>query len=302
MHQELFGGIEAGGTKFICAIGQSPDTIVEYVRIPTTSPDETLRQIVAFFTKRPVERLGIGSFGPLQLNKDLPDYGFITSTPKQGWANTDLVGMLQRMLQVPITLETDVNCAVLGEQLYGAGKGLSALAYMTVGTGIGVGCISNSRIISGINHTEMGHMLIPRSKSEQEFSGSCTYHGDCLEGLASGRAIRHRWGTSASELPTNHPGWELEAEYLACAIVNTILSFMPERIIVGGGVMNHAGLLDNIRSQIVRRLRGYIEHPRLNDIESYITSPALEEMSGVMGALALTNPNYFQDHSYPNTL
>lgn len=289
MHDELHGGIETGGTKFICAVSTSPDTIIAQTQIPTTSPDETLGKVIAFFRNQPALRsMGIASFGPLDLHKDSKTYGYITTTPKAGWHNTNVVGAITTALGVPVAIDTDVNCAAWGEQLYGAATGLENVAYVTVGTGIGIGSVVSSRILQGLTHTEMGHMLIPRDENDAKPS-ACPYHYSCLEGLASGTALRARWGIAAERLD-NETAWEQEARYLAYGLVNAIVSTMPQRIVVGGGIMNHPGLIENIRNHVRATLNGYLDITEITDnIENYIVSPGLGPSSGITGALALAS-------------
>lgn len=289
----LYGGIEAGGTKFICAVGAAPDKITAQAQIPTTSPAETLAAVVSFFASQPqVQAIGIASFGPVDINKQSPTYGYITTTPKPNWANTDLLGTISRALHVPVTIDTDVNCAALAEQQYGAAKGLDNVAYMTVGTGIGVGCIVNGQILQGISHTEIGHILIPQMPEDSNFAGSCPYHKGCLEGLASGAALSKRWGVAAEEL-TDNQAWSLEAQYLATGLYNVITTVMPQRIVVGGGVMNHQGLLEAVRQQVPVIANGYIEATEITQgIDNYIVAPKLGSLSGVTGAICIAKKDY----------
>lgn len=284
----LYGGIELGGTKNVCAVGDGPDGILNERRIPTTTPGETLAQIIAFFGQYQLDAVGIGSFGPVSLDRGAPNYGFITTTPKPGWANTDVVGMIGRALGVPVGFDTDVNAAALGEWRWGAGSNLDMLLYLTIGTGIGGGGISNGALMHGLLHPEMGHIRLPHDRDIDPFEGTCPFHGDCLEGLASGPAMKARWGESAKALPDEHPAWALEAHYLALACVNFICTLSPQRIVLGGGVMNQRQLFPLIRQEVQRLLNGYVQAaPVLDQIESYIVPPALGERVGVLGALAL---------------
>jgi fructokinase len=292
MDNNLYGGIEAGGTKFICAVGTAPDNIIAQARIPTTSPEETLDNVVSFFKSQAViKALGVVSFGPLDLDKKSPTYGFVTSTPKEGWNNTNLLGILSDELNVPVIINTDVNGSALAEHEYGAGKGLSSIAYMTVGTGIGVGSISNDEFSVGPMHLEMGHMMIPRHPDDKEFASNCSYHDSCLEGLASGPALQKRWGVEPRNL-NDEKAWEIEAYYLAVGLVNVITCTIPMRIIIGGGVMNHSGLIDAVRLKIPEILNGYLQIPQIvSNIKDYIVSPELGVMSGVFGGLKLASKN-----------
>ena len=286
---KLYGAIEGGGTKFICAVATSPENIVAQIQIPTTSPGETFEKILSFFNSQPqLTSLGIGSFGPIDLHTESKSYGHITNTPKYGWQNTDIAGFFTTNLGVKVAIDTDVNCAALGEQLYGAGRGLDAVAYMTVGTGIGIGSVINGQIVSGLSHTEMGHMLIPRYDNDTKPS-ACPFHDDCLEGLASGNALKTKWEISA-ELLTNETAWKQEAYYLACGIVNTIVCTMPKRIVIGGGVIRHEGLIEAVQNDVLKLLNGYVALPSIvNEIETYIVTTGLENLSGVTGALVLAS-------------
>jgi fructokinase len=279
-----FGGIEAGGTKWVCAIGSGPDALdaVEIVR--TTTPEETLARAAAFFTQNGrVSAVGVGSFGPLDRDK-----GRITTTPKPGWSGTDVVSILEESLGVPVAFDTDVNAAALGEQRWGAAAGLETFCYITVGTGIGGGLMTGGRLLHGLLHPEIGHMLIPHDRTVDPFDGICPFHGDCFEGLASGSAIRERWGRSAEELSDVAAVWELEAAYLADGLANVIFTVSPQRVIVGGGVTKHPGLLPLVRARVQERLAGYISRPELGDgIDSYLVGPALGDRAGVLGAIEL---------------
>lgn len=285
----VYGGVEAGGTKFICALGTGPDDVQAQTRIPTTTPEETLRRVTAFFEEQPEkpEALGIGSFGPVDPRPGSPTYGFITSTPKEKWQNVDVAGTLRDTLEIPVAFDTDVNAAALGEYRWGAAQDVSTFLYLTVGTGIGGGAIIDGERLHGLLHPEMGHLRIPRAPNDA-FEGSCPFHGDCLEGLASGPAIETRWGQPPEALPSDHPAWELEAQYLAYALVNFICTLSPQRIIMGGGVMRHRALFPMIRERVQKLLNGYVKAPPLLDeIDRYIVPPALGGRAGVLGALAL---------------
>jgi fructokinase len=293
--RRLFGGIEAGGTKFLCAVGSGPDDLIAEERIPTTSPPDTLGQAIAFFRKQEAElgriaALGIGSFGPVDLDPQSPRFGWITSTPKPGWADTDLRSPFLRALQVPVAIETDVNAAALGEGRWGAAQGLDTFLYMTIGTGIGGGVLVEGKPLHGLLHPEMGHIRIPHDRTVDPFEGVCPFHGDCLEGLATGPAIERRWHAPAPSLPADHPAWRLEAHYLALALTTFICTLSPQRVILGGGVMAQASLLPRIREEVVDLLNGYVQAPPiLEAIEEYIVPPALGSRSGILGALALAS-------------
>ena len=284
----LYGGIELGGTKVICAVGTGPADVQAETRFPTTTPGEALAQILAFFQPYRLDAIGVGSFGPISLHRGAPDYGFITTTPKPGWAQADIVGPIRQALNVPVGFDTDVNAAALGEWRRGAGQGLDTFIYLTIGTGVGGGGISNGRLMHGMLHPEMGHIRLPRDPAVDPFAGICPYHGDCLEGLACGPAMRARWGVSAESLPADHPAWQLEARYLALACVSFICILSPQRIILGGGVMHQSHLFPLIRSEVQSLLNGYIQSPIiLQHIDSYIVPPGLGNSVGVLGALAL---------------
>jgi len=286
----LWGGIEAGGTKFVCAIGAGPDDIRAQARFPTTTPAETLAWVVQFFRQQeePVAAIGLGSFGPLDRRPASPTFGFITSTPKPGWSHTDIVGPLRRALDVPVAFDTDVNAAALGEARWGAAQGLATFVYLTVGTGIGGGGMVDGRLLHGLLHPEMGHMRVPHDEQRDPYRGCCPYHGDCLEGLASGTALAERWGQPALTLPADHSAWVLEAEYLALGLVNVICALSPQRVIVGGGVARQPALWPLLRRRVQELLNGYLQAEAiLESIGEYIVPPALGERAGVLGALAL---------------
>ena len=288
----LLGAIEAGGTKFVCAVGTSPDDLQAVTRIPTTTPEETLPQVIDFFRQQAkseaLTAIGIGAFGPVEVRPNAPKFGWFLSTPKPGWQQIEFAGVVERELGVPIGFDTDVNAAAVGEHRWGSGQGLETFIYLTVGTGIGGGGLVRGQPIHGLLHPEMGHILIPHDLSADPFSGSCPFHKDCLEGLASGFAMEKRWAQKAASLPADHPAWALEAGYLATGLVNYILTLSPERIILGGGVMEQKQLFPLIRSQVCKKLNGYLDVPSItSDIESYIVPPKLGSKAGIMGAFAL---------------
>jgi fructokinase len=290
--ERLYGGIEAGGTKFICAVGTGPDDIRLQTQFPTTSPGETISRATDFFREymevHPLAAIGIASFGPVNLDKNSQYYGYITSTPKSGWSHTNIAGTIHNALKIPVAFDTDVNGAAFGEHLFGAARGTGTFIYLTVGTGIGGGGMVNGELMHGLVHPEMGHVRIPHDRQEDPFEGCCPYHQDCLEGLACGRAIELRWGISGEDLPVDHHGWELEAHYLALGLHNFICTLSPQRIIVGGGLLKHPSLLTMIRNNLTELLNGYIDSPQiLENIGSYVVAPALGDLSGVLGAMAL---------------
>ncbi len=289
----LWGGIEAGGTKINCAIANDAHQFLAEERIVTTTPTETLAQIIAFFQVQQqrigdMNAIGLGSFGPVDLNPASKTYGFLLNTPKPGWQQIDVVGTLMRSLHCPIRLDTDVNAAALGEHRSGAAQGLDTFLYLTVGTGIGGGAMVNGKLLHGLLHPEMGHIPMPQDKRLDPFAGCCPFHGNCLEGLASGTAIAARWGKTAEQLMPEHPAWELEAEYLATAIVTWTLTLAPQRIILGGGVMHQQHLFARIREQVRAKLDNYWAVPDvLENMDDYIVAPQLGDRAGMMGAIAL---------------
>jgi fructokinase len=290
----VYGGIEAGGTKFVCAIGTGPDDLRAEARFPTATPGEMIGRAAAFFRERATasgEKLaavGIASFGPIDPDPRSPTFGYITTTPKPGWAHTDFAGAVRGALGVPVGFDTDVNAAALGEHRWGAARGLDTFIYLTVGTGLGGGGMVNGDLIHGMMHPEMGHIRVPHDWAVDPYPGYCTYHGDCLEGLTAGPAIAERWGRSGEELPPDHPAWKLEAHYLALGLVSFICTLSPQRIIMGGGVMENAFLFPMIGREVQALLNGYIGTSQiLDDIENYIVPPKLESRAGVLGAIAL---------------
>lgn len=286
----VFGGIEAGGTKFVCGIGRGPEDL-RTAQFATTTPEETIRTTVDWFREQAggrLEAIGIGSFGPIDLDPHSRTFGFITSTPKLVWQNCDFAGAIRRALGVPVGIDTDVNAAALGEARWGAAQGFSDSLYLTVGTGIGGGAIVHGRVLHGMLHPEMGHMPVPHDLSKDPYPGNCPYHGDCLEGLACGPAMEARWGLSAPALPDAHPAWTLEAHYLALALAGWIYTLSPKRILLGGGVMQRSHLFDLIRKELAALLNGYIRTSEVMDgLDRYIIPPRLGSQAGVLGALVL---------------
>lgn len=281
------GGIEAGGTKMVCAVGDEKGELFERVTIPTRQPEETFEEMIRYFSDKQIEALGIGCFGPVDLNRSSATYGFITSTPKPGWENTDVVGRFQKALSVPVGFDTDVNGAILGEVMLGAAKGCENAIYITVGTGIGVGVYVNGGLLHGLVHPEGGHILLAKHPKDT-YSGKCPYHGCCFEGLASGPAIEERWGKKAEMLADEMNVWELESYYIAQAITNYILAYSPQKIILWGGVMHQNQLFEQIRAKVPELLSGYIQHPAVTEkIADYIVPPALGDNPGILGAIQL---------------
>lgn len=288
----FYGGIEAGGTKFVCAVGSGAGQIEAEIRFSTTTPEETLGGAVSFFKEqaaaKPLDAIGIAAFGPVDPDPASPTFGYITSTPKPGWRNTDVAGAVREALDVPTGFDTDVNGAALGEWRWGAAQKLHSFVYLTVGTGIGGGGLVNGGLLHGLVHPEMGHMRLPHDWDRDPYPGACPYHGDCLEGLASGPAIGARWQKPAHELDAGHPAWPLEAHYLALAVVNILLTLSPQRVILGGGVMKQRLLFPLIREEVQRLLNGYVQSAAiLEEIDSFIVPPALGDQAGVLGAFAL---------------
>ena len=279
----LLAAIEAGGTKFVCAVSDLDLNIIERISIPTTVPEETMEAVRDFFKQYEVEAFGIGSFGPIDVNEQSPTYGYITSTPKPSWGNYDFVGFIKEAFGKPVYWTTDVNAAAYGEYQLGAAQGTDSSIYLTVGTGIGGGAIVNGAVHNGLNHPEMGHILLKRHP-EDSFQGSCPYHQDCLEGLASGTAIGNRVAVKASELSADDPAWQYASYYIAQALMNYSLVLAPERIILGGGVMKQAQMLGLIQDQLVELLNGYLNLPKMED---YIQLPKLGDNAGVVGCLLL---------------
>ena len=279
MGAKRFGAIEAGGTKWVCAIGDESGELVETETFPTTTPDETIGRAAAFLAEGgPLAALGVGCFGPVDVHRSSQTWGHITTTPKPGWANTDVAPRLGELLGTRVAFDTDVNAAAVGEQLRGAAVGLETFAYITVGTGIGAGIVVGGRVHHGLTHPEFGHMRVPHWPDDP-FPGSCPFHGDCLEGLASGESLRQRWSRPAEEIDDD-VAWQIEARYLAAGIVNLICTLSPQRVIIGGGVLKRPALLPLIRTHVDELLAGYVAAPEL-------VEPACGRDAGVLGALEL---------------
>jgi fructokinase len=288
----VYGGVEAGGTKIVCAIGSGPDKLEAEISFATTTPQETITRIIAFFReyqqREQLSAVGIGSFGPMDLNPASPKFGYITNTPKPGWANVEFLGRVRRALGVPVGFDTDVNSAALGEATWGAAKRLETFVYVTVGTGIGGGGMVNNQLLHGLVHPEIGHLRLPHDFTKDPYQGACPVHGDCFEGLAAGPALLGRWRCPAEELAPDHPAWNLEAHYLALGLANLILTLSPQRIILGGGVMKQSTLFQMVRRNVQQLLNGYLQVPAILDqIDQYIVPATLGNRSGVLGAIAL---------------
>lgn len=285
----LYGGVEAGGTKFVCLAGTGPDDVRAIERFPTEAPEITLRRVLDFFAglSEGPSAVGIGSFGPVDLDTASPTWGFITSTPKPGWQQTDFGGFVGRELGVPVAFDTDVNAAAMGEMTWGAARATTDCLYITVGTGVGGGAVVGRSPVHGLVHPEMGHVRVPRAPGD-DFAGACPYHGDCLEGMVAGPAIRARAGRPGEELADDDPIWSIVAHYLAHAIVNFVCTLSPQRIVVGGGIAKRPTLLPEVRSQVQQLLNGYVQSPTITEhIDAYIVAPALGDRAGALGALAM---------------
>ena len=289
----IYGALEAGGTKMVLGIFDEEGHLLEDTKLPTRSPAQTMPEIISFFREREIETLGIGTFGPVDLRPGSPTYGGITATPKLDWRNYPMLAKLQEELQVPCAIDTDVNAAVLAECRLGAARGCENAVYVTVGTGIGAGIFAGGKTVHGLMHPEVGHMLLKPNPLDPLPQGICPYHESCLEGLASGPAMEKRWGTKAQDLPTDHEAWELEAAYLAQMCMNAVCAFSPEKIILGGGVMQQKHLFPLIRRKTLELLNGYIQAKGiLEHIDSYIVEPGLGTKSGAAGALLLARTAY----------
>lgn len=280
------GALEAGGTKMVCAIGDETGKIFEQISIPTQTPEITMPELIQYFKEREIDALGIGCFGPIELDKNSPDYGCITSTPKKAWRNFNIVGEFAKALQCPIGFDTDVNGSVLGEVTFGQAKGKSCVIYLTIGTGVGGGIYIEGKLLHGMLHPEAGHVMI-RKRDDDKYEGKCPYHKACLEGMAAGPAIEERWGRKAVELADREEVWDLEADYIAQALMGYILTISPEMIILGGGVMHQEQLFPLVRSKVVQMLNGYILTKELEDMEHYIVPASLHDDQGIMGCLEL---------------
>lgn len=288
MKEILYGTLEAGGTKMVLSVGNDRNELTEQAVIPTEAPEITIPKIISWFRRKNIKALGIGTFGPVDLNLASPTYGWITKTPKPGWGMTPLLPPLRDALGIPARIDTDVNAAALAEWQLGAAKGLNSCMYVTVGTGIGAGLVIEGNLVHGLMHPELGHMLLRPEPNDQTSVGFCPYHAGCAEGLASGPAILKRWGRKASELPPDHEAWELEAAYLAQLCANAVCAFSPEKIILGGGVMQQEHLFPRIREKTLKLLNGYIGSEQLLErIDTYIVAPGLGTKSGAVGALLL---------------
>ncbi len=282
----LFGALEAGGTKMVCAIGNENGEILEQKSIPTTTPEETMPAILEYFKDKEIASIGIACFGPIDLNKNSETYGYITSTPKIPWRNYNIVGAVKDALKIPVGFDTDVNGSLLGEVTWGCAKGLTDAVYFTIGTGVGAGIMTNGKMLHGMLHPEAGHVkMVPRSGDT--YKGKCPYHGTCFEGMAAGPAIEERWGAKAVQLADREEVWDLESYYIAQALMGIVLTLSPQKIILGGGVMHQKQLFSMIREKMLKELNGYIQAKELADIDNYIVPASLNDDQGIMGCIKL---------------
>ncbi|MBP3577844.1 MAG: ROK family protein [Lachnospiraceae bacterium] len=287
----ILGALEAGGTKMVCAIGDERGNLIDRISFPTKKTEQTIPQLIAYFQKHQIEALGIGTFGPADLNPASETYGCITTTPKQAWANYNIRKVFADTLQIPVGFDTDVNAAALGEASFGCMANIQNGIYITIGTGIGIGVLAEGKLLHGMLHPEGGHILLERHTSDS-YKGCCPYHDNCFEGLASGPAIEGRYGKKGIELKDIPEVWELEADYIAKALVNYILILSPERIVLGGGVMHQEQLFPLIRKKTAEYLNGYIKTKELENLDSYIVPPSLNDNQGVLGCLKLAQQAY----------
>jgi fructokinase len=286
MNKPMLGAIEAGGTKFLCSVGTGHDDVIDSVRIPTTTPEATVDAVLEFFERNEAPAaVGIASFGPLELRRDHPAYGRITTTPKTGWSDTDLAGPISRRLGIPVGFDLDVIGSALGEYSFGAGQGIRNLVYVTVGTGVGGGVLIDGIPVPGLVHPEMGHVPVERWKGD-DFAGVCPYHEICLEGMASGPAIAARWGRSSESLgEVLGEAIEVEAHYLASGLKGIVYALAPQRVILGGGVMKLPGLIDSVNAALFEQMNGYAIQPEHK--EGFVVTPSLGDDSGIAGAFVL---------------
>lgn len=282
----IYGGIEAGGTKMICVIGDENGKILDRMQIPTKTPEETMPIMIDYFKGKDIKALGIACFGPIDLNRDSKTYGYITSTPKLAWKNYDIVGAFKKELGVPIGFDTDVNGSLLGEITWGCAKGLTDALYLTIGTGVGGGVMAGGKLLHGMLHPELGHIKMAVADGDT-YKGKCPYHGSCFEGMAAGPAIEDRWGKKAVELADDDKVWDLESTYIAQALCTYILTLSPQIIILGGGVMHQEQLFPLIRKKVLEQLNGYIVTKELKDIDNYIVPASLNDDQGIMGSIKL---------------
>ncbi len=282
----LLGSIEAGGTKFVCAIGNENYQIKDQITFPTTTPAETLQKTVDYFKQFAVDAIGIASFGPIEVRKTAPNYGYITDTPKKGWANTDFVGRLTKTIKVPVFFTTDVNGSAYGEYVMAqlANEDVDSLVYYTIGTGVGGGAIINGKLVGSLGHPEMGHVKVKRHPDDMNFAGVCPFHQDCLEGLVSGPTFKARLNKPGEEVPLSNPVWDIMSYYVAQAALQATLILRPDKIVFGGGVTSEQ-FLEKVRRDFKALLNDYVHVPSL---EKYITMPEIiNNGSATVGDFAL---------------
>lgn len=284
---KLYGALEAGGTKMVCAVGTANGQILSRISIPTRDPAVTIPEMVAFFQQYDLSAIGIGCFGPIDLHKNSDTYGYITSTPKLAWQNYPIVKAFQDALGIPVGFDTDVNASALGESVYGCCQDVSSSIYITIGTGVGVGVILNGKPHHGMLHPEGGHIFLSPHPEDPMKKGVCPFHPNCLEGYASGPAVEKRWGKKGIELADNPDVWELEAYYIAQALCSYIMILSPERIVLGGGIMHQQQLLPLIRKQVIDQMAGYIRCKQMEDLEQYIVGASLNDNQGILGCIQL---------------
>ncbi|MGX6961343.1 ROK family protein [Vagococcus xieshaowenii] len=279
----MYGAIEAGGTKFVCAVSNEALEVVERVSIPTETPEVTMQAVYNFFDQYELVSMGVGSFGPIDVNEASATYGYITSTPKLKWQHVNVLGMLKEHYDIPISWTTDVNAAAYGELTFGAAKGKQSCVYLTIGTGVGGGAVVNGQLLQGFGHPEMGHIHIKRLENDA-FEGVCPFHNDCVEGLVAGPALEKRTGKKGIEVKANDEVWQIQAHYIAQALMNYTLILSPEIIILGGGVMHQKQLFPLIRQEFQKIVAEYVAYP---DLDLYIVPTKLGDDSGIMGCLQL---------------
>ncbi len=282
-----FGALEAGGTKMVCAIGDENGNILERISIPTGTPADTMPPMIEYFKSKDICALGIGCFGPVDLDKDSPTYGYITSTPKLAWQNYPIVAEFEKALGIPVGFDTDVNGSALGEATWGCTQDVKNSIYITIGTGVGIGVIVDGKPYHGMIHPEGGHILLGRHPNDPMVGSACPFHENCMEGLAAGPSLEKRWGVKGVELSSRPEVWELEAYYIGQAITNYIMVLSPQRIVVGGGVMHQPVLLPLIRKEVAKQMNGYIRGKGMEDLDTYIVGVSLNDNQGAMGAIKL---------------
>lgn len=290
-----FGALEAGGTKMVCAVGDETGRILDRVSLPTLTPAETMPAMIDYFRDKGISALGIGCFGPVDLNRASPTYGYITSTPKLSWQNYPIVEKFREALGIPVGFDTDVNAAALGEATWGCTRDVQNSIYITVGTGVGVGVIIDGKPYHGMMHPEGGHVLLNRHPDDPMVGSGCPFHDNCMEGLAAGPSLEKRWGVKGAELSGRKEVWELEAYYIGQAICTYICTLSPERVIVGGGVMHQEQMLPLIRQEVRRQMHGYIQTKQMEKLDEYIVPVSLNDNQGVMGAVQLAIDAYLAE-------